>query len=432
MQLTQPRAPLLSYLRRLRSNPVALNSAYMIGSQASMALLQGVLFFMLARALGSHEFGRVASVVAITSALIPFSGLGLGNVAIMHIARGQARPEQSLGNGLAVTIVTAAVGVGLALLIGKTFLDDPGIWLLVLLFGLSEILLTKCVDLAAHVFLGLEKHVVAVFFYNLLMVVRVACAAALLWGWTQPTALAWAQLHLAAGALTTGVVLFCSVRLLGRPRTDFARAKGEMKKGVFFSILLSANSVHTDVDKIVLARMASAATAGAYTAAFRLVFMTCTPVMAILTAIQARIFRKGHEKGLAGTLGALRRLMLMATAYCLLLAVAIYMAAPAVPWLLGESYRLSTEILQWLCLLPLLVVTQSVAAEALMGADSQRRVSLLYTLTAAMSLLLNLLLVPEYGWRGAVMAAYGAQGFLLAGLLLAILMGLQAQREAAR
>lgn len=432
MQLTQPRAPLLSYLRRLRSNPVALNSVYMIGSQASMALLQGLLFFMLARALGSHEFGRVASVIAITSALIPFSGLGLGNVAIMHIARGQARPDQSLGNGLAVTTITAAVGVGLALLIGKTFLDDPGIWLLVLLFGLSEILLTKYIDLAAHVFLGLEKHVVAVFFYNLQMVVRVACAAALLWGWTQPTALAWAQLHLAAGAFTTCIVLLCSVRLIGRPRTDLARAKGEMKKGVFFSILLSANSVYTDVDKIVLARMASAATAGAYTAAFRIVFMACTPVMAILTAIQARIFRKGHEKGLAGTLGALRRLMLMAAAYCLLLAVGIYMAAPAVPWLLGESYRLSTEILQWLCLLPFLVVTQSVAAEALVGADSQRRVSLVYALTAAMSLLLNLLLVPEYGWRGAVMAAYGSQGFLLAGLLLAIMMGLHAQREAAR
>ncbi len=138
-RLCRPR-PLLPYLRRLGSNRVALNSAYMIGSQFSTALLQAVQFLLLARALGSHEFGIVASVVAITSGLLPFSGLGLGNVAILSIARGQASAERSLGNGLAVTTVTAAVGVGLALLIGKFFLDEPGIWLLVLLFGVSEIL----------------------------------------------------------------------------------------------------------------------------------------------------------------------------------------------------------------------------------------------------------------------------------------------------
>jgi O-antigen/teichoic acid export membrane protein len=296
----------------------------------------------------------------------------------------------------------------------------------------SEILLTKYIDVAAHVFYGLERHGVAAFFYNFHMLVRLTCAAALWWGWAQPTALAWAQLHLAAGVLATAVVLYTSVRLLGRPRAEYASAKSDMRKGVFFAIGLSAKSVQTDVDKIVLARMASAATAGAYTAAFRLVYMACTPIMAILLALQARIFRKGHEGGLAGTVGALRRLMMIAGAYCLLLAAAIYLAAPAAPWLLGSSYQLSSEILQWLCLLPFLLVVQSVGSSALSGADGQRRLSLLHSLTAGMSLLLNLLLVPQFGWRGAVMAAYGSQGFLVAGLLLTTVRTLQAERKAGR
>ncbi|HXE50370.1 MAG TPA: oligosaccharide flippase family protein, partial [Ramlibacter sp.] len=202
MLLTRPYGPLLPYLRRLRSNRVALNSAYTVGSLASIALLQGLQFLLLARALGAHEFGKVASVVAITSALLPFSGLGLGNVAIMHIARGQARAEVCLGNGLAVTTITAALGVGLAVLIGTTFLHEPGTWILMLLFGVSEILLTKYIDVAAHVFFGLERHAVAAFFYNLHILVRLVCAAALYWAWTRPTALAWAQLHLAAGMLS--------------------------------------------------------------------------------------------------------------------------------------------------------------------------------------------------------------------------------------
>jgi O-antigen/teichoic acid export membrane protein len=432
MLLTRPYAPFLSYLRGLRSSPVARNSAYMMGSQFSIALLQALQFLLLARALGSHEFGIVASVVAITSALLPFSGLGLGNVAIMRISRGQARAEWSLGNALVVTSITAAVGVALALLIAAFFLDEPGIWVLVLLFGVSEILLTKCIDVAAHVFYALERHGVSAFFYNLQMLVRLACAAALWWGWTQPTALAWAQLHLAAGLLATGVVLYASVRMLGRPRAEYASAKSDIKTGVFFSIGLSAQSVQTDVDKLVLARMASAATAGAYTAAFRLVYMACTPITAILLALQARLFRKGHERGLAGTMAALRHLMIVASAYCLLLAAGIYVAAPAAPWLLGNSYQLSAEILQWLCVLPFFLVVQSVGSAALSGANAQRHLSFLHALAAGMSLLLNLLLVPHYGWRGAVMAAYGTQGFLVAGLLLMTVLTLEAERKASR
>jgi O-antigen/teichoic acid export membrane protein len=432
MLLTRPGGTFLSYLRGLRSNVVARNSAYMIGSDVSITLLQALQFFLLARALGSHEFGIVASVVAIVSAFIPFSGLGLGNVAIMHITRGLARAEQSLGNGLAVTTLTAGVGVGLALLVGNFFLNEPGIWLLVLLFGISEVLLTKYVDLAAHVFLGLEKQLVAASFYNVLNFVRLACAAALFLGWTQPTALAWAQLHLAAGAVTAGVVLYVSVRLLGRPRTQYASAIADMKKGVFFSIVLSARSVHRDVDKVVLARMASAATAGAYTAAFRLVHMACLPIMATLFSLQARMFRKGREGGLTGTLRALRRLMMIAGAYCLLVAIGLYLAAPAVPWLLGSSYQLSAEIIQWLCLLPFCLVLQSAASDALSGADAQRRVSLLHSLAASTALLLNLLLVPTYGWQGAVVAAYGSQAFILAGLCFTIVNRLRLERKAAR
>jgi O-antigen/teichoic acid export membrane protein len=416
----------------LRSSRVAVNSAYMMGSQFSIALLQGLQFFLLARALGSEEFGRIASVVAITSALLPFSGLGLGNMAIMRIARLQARAEVCLGNALAVTTVTAVVAVGLAVLIGTAVLPGRETWILLLLLGISEILLTKYIDVAAHVFFGLEKHRVSALFYNLHMLVRLACAAALCFAWPRPTALAWAQLHLAAGALTAAVVLFTSVRLLGRPRTDYRAAVSDARTGVFFSVTLAARSLQTDVDKSILARSASAATAGVYTAAFRLAYMACMPVFAILLALQARMFQKGHHEGLAGTLGAVRLLALAGGTYCLILAGCMYMAAPAVPWLLGNSYQLSIDILRWLCLLPLFLVFQAICSSALSGADEQRQLGLLHTLTAGMSLLLNILLVPEFGWMGAVMAAYGSQGFLLLSMLVTIALLLQAQRKASR
>jgi O-antigen/teichoic acid export membrane protein len=204
-----------------------------------------------------------------------------------------------------------------------------------------------------------------------------------------------------------------------------------MGKGIFFSILISARSVHTDADKAVLARLESPATAGAYTAAYRLVSMACIPIAAMQFSLQARVFRKGSEAGVAGALGVVRRLLLVAGAYCTVLAVAIYVAAPAVPWLLGDSYQLATDMLRWLCLLPFLLVLQWVVSDTLAGADAQRLASSLHALTAAISIALNLLLVPAHGWLGAVIAAYAAQAFLTGSLLFTVFRGLQAQRRAA-
>jgi O-antigen/teichoic acid export membrane protein len=423
---------LRAHWQRQRANPVARNSAYVMGSQVSIALLQGLQFFLLARALGPAEFGRIASVVAITSALLPFSGLGLGNMALLRIARSQAGAPVSLGNALAMTTATAAVGVALAVGIGASFLREPGTWLLMLLIGISDILLTKYIDVAAHVFYGLEKHRFSVMFYNLHMIARLVCAAALWAGLAEPTALGWAQLHLASGLFTAAIVLSASIRLLGRPHTRLAGAIADARKGFFFSLALASRSLQLDIDKSVLARSASPATAGVYTAAFRLVFMACMPIFALVVAMQARMFRTGHEEGLAGTLRTARPLMMSAASYCALLAVAIYLAAPVVPWLLGESYRGSIDIMRCLCALPFLMTVQSIAAGALEGADASRPVGLVYALAAGMGLLLNLALVPQFGWSGAVMAAYGSQAFLIAGLLTMIVLLLRRSRNAGR
>jgi len=406
-------------LRSLASSRIGRNSLYMISSQLMLVLLQGLQFFLIARALGPHEFGRVASVVAFTSAFLPFSGLGLGNIAIMKLARRQGEPALYLGNALFVASVTGSLGVGLALLVGGNFLGDPNAYILLALFGCSEILLTKYVDIAAHVFFGLERHELAAAFYNLHMLVRLALAGCLYFLVRSPTALQWAVLHVIGGLLTCVVVVIATVRRVGRPRVRPALAWKDVRHGVFFSLTLSARSVYTDIDKAVLGRAASMAAAGAYTAAYRLVHMAYTPVIAVLVAVQARMFRDGGAGGLRGTRAFAARLCLIGIAYCLGLAILLYVAAPMVPFLLGKSYALSSEVMRSLCLLPLLLTLQGVYSEALAGADAQNIVAGVHIAAAVTSAALNLLLVPLLAWHGAVFAAYGAQIVLVLGIMAA-------------
>jgi O-antigen/teichoic acid export membrane protein len=409
-------------LLRLWDDQVARNSVYVLSSQASLMLLQAIQFLLLARALGSDEFGRFASVAAITSALAPFSSLGLGNVAILRISRGEGTPHTSFGNALMVTAIAGVICLGGALLIGPAALRQPGTWLLILLLGLSELLLAKCVDMTANVFFGLEKHGIAMLLYNLQMAGRTLSAAVLYWAWTHPTALDWAQLHVISGVLTATIALCVGVRLIGTPQLQLASALSGSKIGVFFSLMFSARSVQADADKAILARDAGTATAGAYTAAFRLAYLVCLPVMAVQTALQNRTFRAGHTDGLTGAMTVLRRLVVFGGLYCVVLGIAMYWSGPVVPWLLGESYRQSTEILHWLCLLPLLIVTQTLCSDALSSVNAQHRVAFWHSAAAAIVIALNLVLVPRFGWQGSVLATYATQCFLVVGLVAAMVI----------
>ena len=78
------------------------NATYMITGQLATVFFQGVQFFLVARALGPEEFGRVAGMLAITAALLPFSGVGAGNVMVMRLAREDGEPQVYFGNALVV------------------------------------------------------------------------------------------------------------------------------------------------------------------------------------------------------------------------------------------------------------------------------------------------------------------------------------------
>src|SRR6476661_3550809 len=409
-------APPLAWAPTGDAGKLRRNSLYAIAGQLSVAALQVLQFLLVARRLGPHEFGLVASVTAITGALVPFSSLGLGNVAIMRIARGQGAPARLLGNALVATSWTGALCILAAFGIASVALGLSGVGQLVLVFGMADILVGKCVDVAAHIFYGLERQGTAALFYNLQLVMRVVFAGGL-YLLPAPDALEWAALYCCASLISLGIVAWLTLRAIGRPGLDWRESMRDAKVGAFFSMGISGRALTTNVDKVVLVRSVSSEICGAYTAAHRIIYIAVMPVSAVLLALQARVFRAGHVAGFAGTIGILGRLALLGSIYCAMLGALLFGAAPLVRTVLGDAYALSSEVLQALCLLPLLLVLQGVAADALQGARGEKVVSTLYACSAGAAFILNTMLVPRYGWHGAVLAAYLLQGLLLAATL---------------
>jgi len=396
------------------------NCLYTVGSQTSLAALQALQFVMVARLLGPNEFGLVAGVTAVTAALQPYAGLGMGNVAAMRLARGEASGALFLGNALAVTTASGLVGIGVALAAGLLLFGHPGLWLMILLFGISEIVVGRYIEATAHVLWGQDRHGGAAFVYHVLLLLRVLAAALLYFLPGPPTGVDWAVLQLLATVAAMAVAAVVMLRRVGRPRWDLRMARADARVGAFHSLAASAKGIYTDVDKALLARLAAPEVGGAYTAAYRIVFMAYTPVIAVLLALQGRAFRTGGKAGLQGTAGMMNRVALSGLAYCALVGATLFAAAPLLPLLLGHAYASSTEVLRSLCLLPLLMMVQTVYAQALTAADAQKVVSLLYVGAALVSVGLNVVLIPGHGWQGSVVAAYASQGLLAGAILLYI------------
>jgi O-antigen/teichoic acid export membrane protein len=191
----------------------------------------------------------------------------------------------------------------------------------------------------------------------------------------------------------------------------------ELRQGSYFAVGLSAQSIYNDIDKTMLASLASVEATGLYAAAYRLIEVAFVPMRSLLDASYTRFFKAG-KTGVKGTWLVARKLLPMMGGYGLVAAVGLYLCAPVVPWVLGPEYQMAVPALQWLAPIVLLKGLHYIAADTLTGADLQGYRSLTQIGVAALNIVLNLWLIPRYGWQGAVIASLASDGLLMVVLWL--------------
>ena len=115
--------------------------------------------------------------------------------------------------------------------------------------------------------------------------------------------------------------------------------------------------------------------------------------------------------------------------YGVVLMVALLLAAPALPLVLGEEFEGSVQMVRWLSPLVLLKALAMFALNGLMGLGRTPLRTLIITVIAALGLLLYLVLIPTYGWEGAAIGTLISEASLAATAWVALLL---CQRSADR
>jgi O-antigen/teichoic acid export membrane protein len=391
----------------------------MLVGQAARTVIQGVYFIVVAHALRPAGYGAFVAAMSIVLIAAPFASLGAGVVLLKNVARDRAALPVYWGNALVVVAVSGSVLLVVVLAAAHALLPATIPLGLVLALGAAELLFARTVEVCAQLFQAFQQLKWTAAIQLMLSGWRLLSIAVLYTALREPTAMQWSLGYLAATVVATAIAFLLVQVRCGRPRLVVDRARMELREGAYFSVSLSAQSIYNDIDKTMLSRLSTLATAGVYGAAYRIVEVAFTPVAALLSASYARFFQHGAN-GLQGTLRLTRKLLPVAAAYGVVAGVGLMLLAPVVPMVLGERYAPIAPILRWLAPLPLLRACHYFLADALTGAGYQRARSAVQIVVAGANVGLNLWLIPAYSWQGAAWASLGCDALLAVGLLLVI------------
>jgi O-antigen/teichoic acid export membrane protein len=131
-----------------------------------------------------------------------------------------------------------------------------------------------------------------------------------------------------------------------------------------------------------------------------------------MPAAYPNFFRVGAA-GIPATLQYARPLIMRALGYAVLVALALLAGAGVVPLILGREYRLTSEALRWLAVLPLLKAVHSFFADALTGAGYQALRTAINVGVAIFNVCVNVWIIPAYSWRGAAWSSIASDALLV-------------------
>lgn len=382
--------------------------------------LQACTLLLTTRIFSAADYGALSALVAATGILFPVIGLGLDAILVREVSRQPAHLPRYWGQSL---IAILASGLPISVVLALT-----GPWLLpgvlsapvILMVALADLVFGRLLDNNSRVYLAMGRSVLAAWLPSLLALLRLAAIAALYVARDgRPTLQEWALAYTLAALLPALVSQATIMRCYGRPEWRTAGWLGSIRAGMPFLLNATADRANSDADKVLMASLARLEVAGAYGLAYRCFNLAFVPVTALLNATYPQFFVHGQR----GTDAARRyavSLLKWALPASLLVSVATLAGSFAVVPVFGEDYRDSVTILAWLApLAPVLLLRYS-ASYVLGGSGGEQERMLATVAATTLNILLNLRLIPELGWQGAIIATVASE--LALGLLLVALI----------
>jgi O-antigen/teichoic acid export membrane protein len=369
-----------------------------------------VYFVLLARLLGSTEYGIYAGAYAMVGILSIYAPLGSGLTLLRHVSPDHSKLAYYWGNALVTTMTLGSLFVGLLVWV-VPHLAHSYSWRLVLCVAIGECLCGQLTEMASRVFMAFEKLRTTASLLFLINLLRMVLAGFLLWRLHHATAQQWVIAVVAVSFIGSCLALTLVTRYYGKPSLSLRLLRHRTGEGFVYALSSSSAGIYNNFDKAMLGHYGMNAANGIYSMAYRVIDLCMIPIDSIHNAAFPRFFQKGVD-GVQSTRTYARRILRLTAPIGLLLGACLFLAAPVIPHVVGKSFGESVAALRWLCLLPVLRSLHYSAGDALTGAGRQNLRLGSQTAAAAFNFGINLYLIPQYGWLGAAWSSLATDGLL--------------------
>lgn len=401
-------AQLKDKVLRLRTSSLAKDSFWLLGSRGLNIFIQAAYFVILARTLGPAEYGVFVGVAALGSMVNAFAGWGSAQILVKHVSVDRSLLKYYWGNALLTVGVMGTLLTGLCMVLGPVLSRGAFPPLVIALIFIADLIGFNISDISNAAFVASGQAKVAAFKAILLGFTKLLAAIVLAAVLENTTAVQWAYLYCISTTLPGIISIWMVNTWLDKPQVSIPRLKKELVEGFYFSVSQSSDFINGNIDRIMLASVASLQATGLYGAGFRIVSVFLIPINAVSGATFPRFFQHGTQ-GLKGSFGFAKKLMPLAIGYGLAAALLLFVIGPFVQNALGSGYEDVVQLLAIVSLVPFITAVQVLGGDTLTGANYQSYRTGVQVFAAVLNILLNLWLIPLYSWHGAAWATMASE-----------------------
>jgi len=256
-------------LKRYSRSTLAQNTLWMVLGQGLRLGISVLYFTVIARSLGTQNYGAFVAVVSLVAIVFPFGALGSGILLIKNVSRDQSLFGVYWCRGLLTTTVASSALLLVTVALARFILPTEIPFLLVLLVSASDLIGMSLIWIAGQAFQAFERLNWTAIIHVLISATRLIGALIVVQIHPHPTALQWGCFY----SCSTATVVIASLALvtvkLGLPHFAWPRSKAELREGFYFSASLCAQTVYNDIDKTMLASLSTLEATGIYGAAYQ-------------------------------------------------------------------------------------------------------------------------------------------------------------------
>jgi O-antigen/teichoic acid export membrane protein len=401
----------LGMLSHFKQMALARNAMWLFMGQGGNLLLQAATFILLARLLGVSEYGMFAGAFALVNLFTPYSALGSAMLFMRYVSADTRSARIYWGNALfTIGVGSGAITIGL-MIIGPYVTHLPQSTRLFFVLTLANCLFSQVTLTAARVFQTFEKMRYSALVNSLSNLARFVALLCMLTGARHATALQWSYGVLASSlSAAIGAVILVH-REIGAPTLDIGILHRRAKEGLGFSFAGTTQAAYNDLDKTLLSHFGLNSQNGFYSLAYRAIDVASTPVAAMDASVLPRYFTLS-SKGIRPVAHLAWRSVAVSVALGLGIAGLTLLAAPVIPLFAGRAFSGVLTALRWLCWIPLLRGIHCLTGGALTGSGRQHFRTASQIFVAVLNLILNVTLIPKFGWIAAAFASLVSDGTL--------------------